>query len=159
MVSHHVWLPASILFTLFMFPATYGARRVAVVTCREQAMKRLLLICGLLALAAMPVGAGDQLKMAVSPAHSFAPAVLRVRVSIEPSAANRSLEVIADGDQFYRSSEIQLEGDHSPATFNLEMRDVPEGDYRVVGILKDGAGHERSLVYQDVKVLGFGVGG
>jgi hypothetical protein len=85
--------------------------------------------------------------------------VLRVRVSIEPSAANRSLEVIADGDQFYRSSEIQLDGDHSPATFNLEMRDLPEGDYRVVGILKDGAGHQRSLVYQDVKVLGLGIGG
>ena len=75
-------------------------------------MKNMLLICGLLALAAMPAGAGDQLKMAVSPAHSFASAVLRVRVSIEPSDANRSLEVIADGDQFYRSSEMQLEGDH-----------------------------------------------
>ena len=122
-------------------------------------MKRLLFVCGLLALAAIPVGAGDQLKMAVSPAHAFAPAVLRVRVSIEPSAANRSLEVIADGDQFYRSSEIQLEGDHSPATFNLEMRDLPEGDYRVVGILKDGAGRERSLVYQDVKIIGLGIGG
>ena len=122
-------------------------------------MKRLLFVCGLLALAAMPVVAGDQLRLAVSPAHAFAPAVLRVRVSIEPSAANRSLEVIADGDQFYRSSEIQLEGDHSPATFNLEMRDLPEGDYRVVGILKDGAGRERSLVYQDVKIIGLGIGG
>ena len=101
-------------------------------------MKRLLLMCGLLALAAMPVGAGDQLKMAVSPTHSFAPAVPSVRVSIEPSTANRPLEVVADGDQFYRNSEIQLEGDRSPATFNLEMR---------------------SLVYQDVKILGFGIGG
>ena len=121
-------------------------------------MKRLLFLSGLLVLVAIPVGAGGQLKMAVSPAHSFAPAVLRVRVSIEPSAVNRSLEVIADGDQFYRSSEIQLEGDHSPATFNLEMRDLPAGDYRVTGVLKDGAGHERWLVYQDVKVIGFGIG-
>ena len=132
---------------------------MVVLTCRARAMKRSFLICGLLALAAMPVGAGGQLKMTVSPAHSFAPAVLRVRVSIEPNAVNRSLEVIADGDQFYRSSEIQLDGDHSPATFNLEMRDLPAGDYRVVGILKDGAGHERSLASQDVKVLGFGIGG
>lgn len=122
-------------------------------------MTRLLTICGVLALAAMPVGAGDQLKMTVSPAHAFAPAVLRVRVSIEPSAANRSLEVIADGDQFYRSSEIQLEGDQSPATFNLEMKDLPEGAYRVVGILKDGSGRERSVVSQDIRVIGFGIGG
>ncbi len=90
---------------------------MVVVTCRARPMKRSFLTCGLLALAVMPVGAGGQLKMAVSPAHSF------------------------------------------PATFSLEMRDLPAGDYRVVGIMKDGAGHERSLAYQDVKVLGFGIGG
>jgi hypothetical protein len=122
-------------------------------------MKQLLFVGGLLALAAMPTRAGDQLKMTVSPAHAFAPAVLRVRVSLQPSAANRSLEVIADGDQFYRSSEIQLEGDQSPAAFNLELKDLPEGHYRVVGILKDGTGHERSLVYQEVNVIGMGIGG
>ena len=93
-------------------------------------MKRLLLICGLLALLTRPAGAGDQLTIAVSPGRSFAPALLRVRLRVEPNADNRSLEVIADSDGFYRSSEFQLEGDRSPVTFNLELRDVPEGEYR-----------------------------
>jgi hypothetical protein len=115
------------------------------------------LICGVLALVALPVDAGDQLKIAVSPAQSFAPALLRVRVRIEPSVDNRSLEVIADSGGFYRSSEIQLEGDGSPATIDLELSSVPEGDYRVVGILKDGAGHERSMVSQEVRVIGGGI--
>jgi hypothetical protein len=106
---------------------------------------------------ALPVDAGEQLKMAVSPAQSFAPAFLRVRVRIEPSADNRSLEVIADSGGFYRSSEIQLEGDRSPATIDLELQGVPEGDYRVVGILRDRAGHERSMASQAVRVIGSGI--
>jgi hypothetical protein len=123
-------------------------------------VKKLLLICGLLAIVKWPTGAGDQLKLAVSPAHSFAPALLRIQVRIAPSVENRSLEIIADSATFYRSSEIQLEGDPSPATFNLEMKAVPEGDYRVVGILRDGTGHQRSMVYQDVTVIGpGGIGG
>src|SRR5258705_7616290 len=112
------------------------------------------LICGVFALVALPVDAGEQLKIEVSPAQSFAPALLRVRVRIEPSADNRSLEVIADSGEFYRSSEIQLEGDRSEATIDLELRSVPQGDYRVVAILKDGSGHERSMVSQVVKVIG-----
>ena len=119
-------------------------------------MKKLLLICGLLAIVTWPAGAGDQLKLAVSPAHSFAPAFLRIQVRVAPSVENRSLEIIADSATFYRSSEIQLEGDQSPATFNLEIKAVPDGTYRVVGILRDGAGHQRSIVYQDVTVIGPG---
>jgi len=117
-------------------------------------MKKVLLICGLLAMVTRPAGAGDQLKLAVSPAHSFAPALLRIQVRVAPSVENRSLEIIADSETFYRSSEIQLEGDRSPATFNLEIKAVPEGNYRVVGILRDGLGHQRSMTYHDVTVLG-----
>jgi hypothetical protein len=131
----------------------YGAR-VALIIRRESAMRRALLIFGFLALVGLPVHGQERLTIAVSPAHSFAPALLRVRVRVEPSVENRSLEVIADSDRFYRSSEFQLEGDRSPATINLELRSLPEGEYRVVGILRDGAGHERSMVYQDVRVMG-----
>ena len=123
-------------------------------------MKKVLVLCGLLAMVTRPAGAGDQLKLAVSPAHAFAPALLRIQVRIAPSVENRTLEIIADSATFYRSSEIQLEGDRSPATFSLEIKAVPEGDYRVVGILRDGAAHQRSIVYQDVTVLGpGGIGG
>ena len=122
-------------------------------------MRNAMLICGFLALVALPVDGGERLRMTVSPAQSFAPSFLRVRVRIEPSVENRSLEVIADSGGFYRSSEVQLEGDRAPATINLEFRNLPEGDYQVVGILKDRAGHERSMVNQEVRVIGTGIGG
>lgn len=122
-------------------------------------MRRALMIVGFVGLAALPVDGDQRLSIAVSPAQSFAPAFLRVRIRVDPSADNRSLEVIADSGDFYRSSEIQLEGNRSPATFQIELRDVPEGEYRVVGVLRDPSGRERSMVYKDVRVIGFGIGG
>jgi hypothetical protein len=117
------------------------------------------MIVGFVGLAALPVDGDQRLTIAVSPAQSFAPAFLRVRIRVDPNAENRSLEVIADSGDFYRSSEIQLEGNRSPATFQIELRDVPEGEYRVLGVLRDPSGHERSMVYKDVRVIGFGIGG
>ena len=117
-------------------------------------MRNAFLTCGFIALVALPVHGDQRLTITVSPANSFAPALLMVRVRVEPSVDNRSVEVIADSGSFYRSSEIQLEGDRSPATMNIELRGVPVGNYRVVGILRDREGHERSMVYRDVKVIG-----
>jgi hypothetical protein len=118
-------------------------------------MRIALWICGCLAFAALPVDGGDRLAMTVQPAQSFAPSFLRVRVRIEPSAGNRWLEVIADSDGFYRSSEIPLDGDRAPVTIYFEFPGVPEGEYDIIGIVKDAAGHERSSVRHQVRVLGF----
>src|SRR6267378_7347229 len=82
----------------------------------DMTMRIALWICGCLAFAALPLDGGDRLAMTVQPARSFAPSFLRVRVRIEPSAGNRWLEVIADSDGFYRSSEIPLDGDRAPVT-------------------------------------------
>jgi hypothetical protein len=117
-------------------------------------MKIALWMYGCLVLGAAHVAGDDQLKMTVSPIQSFAPSVLRVHVRIEPSMDNRSLEVIADSDEFYRSSEIPLDGDQAPATINLEFPRLPEGNYRVVGILKDSTGHDRSIARERVRIIG-----
>jgi hypothetical protein len=116
-------------------------------------MRRACLISGFLVTLTLPVAGGDRLKLMVSPAQSFAPSILRIQVGIEPSIENRSLEVIANADEFYRSGEIQLDGDRAPATINFEFRSVPEGEYQVVGVLKDSAGHERSIAHNQVRVL------
>jgi hypothetical protein len=117
------------------------------------AMRIALWICLCLAVAALPVDGRDRLAMTVQPAQSFAPSFLRVRVKIEPSAENRWLEVIADSDGFYRSSEIPLDGDRAPVTINFEFPGVPGGEYDIIGIVKDAAGRERSSVRNQVRVL------
>lgn len=91
--------------------------------------------------------------MSVSQAQSFASANLYVRVIIEPHASNRTLEIIADPDEFYRSSEIQLDGDRALRTIFLQFRSLPGGHYVVRGTLIDGTGHERASVREQVTVI------
>jgi hypothetical protein len=119
------------------------------------AMRKGLWICGFLAFVALPVDGGDRLTMRVSPARSFAPSHLRVQVRVEPSIGNRWLEVIADSEDFYRSSEVQLDGDRAPATIYFEFPGVPQGEYEFVGIVRDSVGHERSIARNQVTVIGF----
>jgi len=91
--------------------------------------------------------------MAVSPLQSFAPANLTIRLHVEPDAANRALEVVAESGEYYRSSSIQLEGSDAPRTISFEFRDVPGGNYDVRGTLISSAGRTRAAVRQHVLVI------
>ena len=116
-------------------------------------MRASFLILGLL-LATSPAANGDeQLTVQVSPARSFAPSTLRIHVRIEPSSENRSLLIVADSGEYYRSSVIPLEGADAPATFTLSYRDVPGGYYRVHCVLVDGAGRERAVARAMLSVI------
>jgi hypothetical protein len=106
-----------------------------------------------LMLATMSLSGGEELKLAVSPAVSMAPTNLNIRARVVPSAQNRALQVVAESGEFYRSSEIQLEGEHAPATITFEFRSVPSGDYMVHGTLIDSAGRRRAIAQQHVTVV------
>lgn len=117
-------------------------------------MKVLLLAVVLLVVATTPPIAGNEpVKIAVSPVHSFAPSLVRIRVRVEPNTENRMLQVIADGDEFYRRTDVQLEGDHSPATTQMELRDVPGGEYEIKAVLIDSSGKERAVAVARAVVL------
>ena len=103
---------------------------------------------------AMSISANEPLTMAVSPVQSFAPTNLTIRVHVEPNAANRAFEVVAESSEYYRSSRIQLDGAGAPRTISLEIRNLPGGDYDVRGALIDSAGRERAAVRKQVIVLG-----
>jgi hypothetical protein len=63
------------------------------------------------------------------------------------------LALVADGDDFYRSSEIQLDGDHAPKIVNLSFSNLPGGEYQISAVLADGAGRQRAIVRQSVNVI------
>src|SRR3954454_17119911 len=89
------------------FAATYRARKPVRVA--------LTVLIALLYAKVPSVGAGDTaLILAVAPSQSFAPATVSVRLTIEPSIANRRVAVTVDSEDFYRSSEIPLDADHAP---------------------------------------------
>lgn len=82
----------------------------------------------------------------------MAPANLTLRFSVAPDSANRALEVIADSDGFFRSSEIPLEGDNAPRTVFLEYRALPPGIYHISGVLLGTRGKERAMTEKTATV-------
>jgi len=96
------------------------------------------------------------LTIAVSPAQSFAPSDLMVRVHVAPDPATRALVIVADSGDYYRSSVTQIDGESGPRMIMLELRSVPGGDYEIRAAVVDGAGHERSSVRKQAIVLGGG---
>src|SRR5262245_812072 len=111
-------------------------------------------VCWLMLAAAARADVGERLTMAVSPAQSFAPTTLTVRVHVKPDADNRAVEVVAESGDYYRSSRIQLDGNEGPHTIVVEFRSLPGGDYEVRGALVDGSGRARALVRKQVIVIG-----
>jgi len=67
----------------------------------------------------------------VTPAVAFAPANLIVRTHIEADADNRAITIVAESNDFYRSSEVQLDGDRAPRTSTFEFRSLPSGTYQI----------------------------
>jgi hypothetical protein len=121
-------------------------------------MKVFALLCGLLVAATTPTGAGERLTIKVSPAVSFAPANLVVRTTVEADAKNRAIEIVAESQDFYRSSQIQLEGERAPRTTMFEFRSLPSGTYDVKAILIGQNGEALTYVRQQVNVIQNGSG-
>ena len=110
-----------------------------------------LMVAAILASTAVG-GAKERVSIRVSPAFSFAPANLVIRASVEPDAQNRSIEVIADSEEFYRSSMVQLEGDRAPKTMTFEFRSLPPGDYQLTATVTGSTG-QRAITRATVKVF------
>ena len=106
----------------------------------------------LVLLTAAGVSANNKLAIRVSPAVAFAPATLRVQTTIEADAANRSVEIIAESEEFYRSSEMQLDGEAAPRTTYFQFRSLPSGQYSVRAILKGQDGHELASAERQVNI-------
>ena len=97
--------------------------------------------------------ATEKLAMRVSPSVSFAPANLIVQTTVEADNANRAIEIIAESEQFYRSSEQPLDGDNAPRTTRFEFKGLPSGLYDVRAVLKGVNGHELATVASHVNVV------
>ena len=105
-------------------------------------------------LAASAAAAGNQpVAIKVSPAVSFAPANLVIRTSVEPDGDNRSLEVIAETGDFYRSSAVTLDGNRAPKTTQFEFRSLPPGEYDVTVIVIGADGRQRAVSRAQATVI------
>ena len=113
-----------------------------------------MLVLGLaLALAATTIAGKDAVSIRVSPAVSFAPAHLVIQTRIEPDDNNRAIEVVANSEEFYRSSTIPLEGERAPKTTTVQFVSLPPGDYEVTAALIGADGQHRASARMHVNVI------
>jgi hypothetical protein len=78
---------------------------------------------------------------------------VRIRARVEPNADNRVLTIVADGPDFYRRSDVPLDGEEAPRTVELSFRDVPAGDYEVSAILTTTSTRPRVTARSSMTVL------
>ncbi len=67
----------------------------------------------------------------VSPNVSPSPAVITATVTTEPQEAARSLRVDLNGEDFYRSSTLPMNGDKAAKTNRVTWTRVPAGEYQI----------------------------
>jgi len=119
-------------------------------------MRNRLIVAALttLGLAAVDgdANASEKLSLRVTPNVSSAPGTVIAQATVTRDAANRWLHIEADSGEFYRSSEIQLDGDKAPVVTEIRLPNLPGGEYTVVAILRNNMGEE-TIVRRTALVL------
>jgi hypothetical protein len=109
-------------------------------------MKRQLTLAAIITAALLAAsgasGATEKLILRVTPNVSNAPSTVIVKATVARSADNRSLHIEAESGAFYRSSEVQLDGDNAPAITEIHLKNLPGGEYTVMAVLRNNLGEE-----------------
>jgi len=69
-----------------------------------------------------------------------APATVPVVIAVEPRSENRTLVVEADGEEYFRSSEVELDGEKEKRLHSLEFTRLPAGEYILRAQVKSKSG-------------------
>ena len=87
-------------------------------------------------------GANEKLTLRVTPNVSSAPSTVIVKATVAKNSDNRWLLIEADSGTFFRSSEIQLDGDKAPLVTEVRLPNLPGGEYTVMAVLRNSMGEE-----------------
>ena len=110
------------------------------------------LLFGLFVLTSPSLFAGAWLAVQ-APTIMLAPGHLVVQTVVEPDSANRAIQVIAESPDWYRSSQVQLDGDTAPRKNTFEFKDLPSGTYEIQVMLLGSDGQQRALVVRKLEVI------
>ena len=106
---------------------------------------------------ATPASAGSEpLSLRVTPHVSSAPSTVTVLAYVEPDSANRRLRIEADSGWFYRSSEVELDGDQAPMLTEFRLKSLPSGEYTLKATLFDAMGEETVVSRTAIVLSRFG---
>lgn len=113
----------------------------------------LVLLAALTAALAVPATAGDIVEIHLRGHYYVAPATVDISVLVEPNAANRVLRVEADGDQMYRSTDIELSGASDRRQHLVEFKNLEPGTYQLRAVVLS-TNQVRGMAVSDMMVTG-----
>jgi hypothetical protein len=105
----------------------------------EAVMKgvKTALLANTFLLAALSTGATEEtVNIRVSSSVATAPATVVVTATVPPDEQNRSLAVVAESDEFLRSSTIELDGLDEARVHQFWLKSLPEGHYVVTALVR-----------------------
>ena len=71
----------------------------------------------------------------VTPLFAIEGSSVQAMVRVAPNAENRMLRITVDAENYYRSSELQLDGDTAAVTHYLPLNALPAGDYAFLAVV------------------------
>ena len=92
------------------------------------------------------------LSVRVSPALAHAPADVYIYVSVARRPENRLLRVTAESEDFFCSSETQLDGEYSARVTVVKFRELPPGGYEIRAELVVSGGRTANVAKRSVDV-------
>lgn len=98
----------------------------------------------------------EELSVKMTPNVAKAPTTVQLLVRVPPHAQNRLLRVTIDSAGFYRSSDVQLDGDRAATMHSVRWPGIPHGEYEVVARLIRSDGKHRTIHGGRLIVIGPG---
>ena|SRR5437867_7484253 len=77
---------------------------------------------------------------------------MRALVQVEKNSINRLLRIVVDSENYYRSSDVPLDGEQSAVSHFFTLNNLPAGSYAFLAIVYDRSG-ERSRVEQSFLII------
>lgn len=112
-------------------------------------------VLGLVIVAAHAGLAKDILEIRLRGHYYAEPATVLITVAVEPDPRHRTLVVEADGQNYFRSSAVMLDGENEKRLHSVEFKNLPAGAYTLRAQVRSTEG-VLATATQDLVVTGIG---
>jgi hypothetical protein len=88
----------------------------------------------------------------VSPAVAIEGSAVQATVRVVPNSDNRLLRIMVDSENYFRSSDVELNGDDAATTHYLALNSLPAGEYSFVAVVY-GTHGERARIGEEFRLV------
>ena len=98
-------------------------------TTNSSAVLAMLVIIPAVIIPPIVASASDVVQIHLRGHYYSEPATVQITVAVEPDAENRMLRIEADGDRYFRASELALIGERDKRMHSIQFKNLPAGNY------------------------------